>query len=167
MLALTPRSWGSQAEVMSTIRVVPTGRGKRSLSRLGLLVSLLLPATTGVACSSDDGGDSGTGGSSGSGGTSAGGASTGGGTSGGSGGASSGGTGTGATGTGATGGSDGGTCTSDDDCGRGTVCESTDPSCAGERRCVTGCREADDCDAGSTCEVIACFACPCPGTCSG
>lgn len=54
-------------------------------------------------------------------------------------------------------------CTSDADCGAGTVCESCGP---GTSQCITGCRTDAGCGSGQTCTPIECFACPCADTCS-
>ena len=57
------------------------------------------------------------------------------------------------------------TCTSDRDCGRGTVCE-FGTGCKGAMTCVAGCHNDTQCGPGSTCTTPRCVTCPCPGSCS-
>lgn len=56
-------------------------------------------------------------------------------------------------------------CTSDADCGPGTVCELEGPGCGPNSYCVPGCHANADCGPGETCNTVQCFTCPCPGIC--
>jgi hypothetical protein len=56
-------------------------------------------------------------------------------------------------------------CTSDDDCDPGTVCELEGPGCGPNSYCVAGCHDDADCNKGQSCNMVYCITCPCPGFC--
>lgn len=55
-------------------------------------------------------------------------------------------------------------CTEESDCVPGEVCE-FGVSCAGQKRCVSGCRGNVECAANETCVEADCSTCPCPAQC--
>ncbi|HEX2734315.1 MAG TPA: lectin-like protein [Polyangiaceae bacterium] len=58
----------------------------------------------------------------------------------------------------------GANCTDEPDCVPGEVCE-FGPTCAGQKKCVPGCRADHECKPSESCVVAECLTCPCPDTC--